>query len=135
MDQSTLVERQIADGGKVVEEIVRSGFPVQASFWARENDSDRWHLYLVSPTAEEPRAGYRRILPVVRKMPQPLWVEPSELTLIEPTEPLAKAVLQLQRSHPGKLPGRFTGRWFGWTNIEEGYVYAPVEAESSQTTK
>jgi hypothetical protein len=128
MDQTPLVARQIEDGAKLVEELARSGYPLQGAFWARKNDSDRWDLYFISPLleSEHPIEAYRQFSPVVRRM-QPMAVGLFDVQLIRPSDPVARDVLKLIRVLPWKLPGHFPGSQLGWHDIDQGYVYAPVE--------
>ena len=83
MDQVTLVDEQKKDGLKLAERLAQQGFEVTAAFWLRTSEDGQWFLYFASPVvdSEGKREAYRRVLPVIRQMPQPFWVDPFEVVV------------------------------------------------------
>jgi hypothetical protein len=122
--QASLVETQINDGQRLVEELVRDGFDVAAAFWLKAYDSD-WYLYVVSPVveAEGIANAYRRVNAVLRRMPAPFRVDPFDVKLVGPADKLAQAVLNAQRRSPSKTPVRSGGASLGDLSVEEAYLY------------
>ena len=136
MDQTPLVDEQIADGKRLLDRLREAGFPVTAAGWVRETERWRWHLYIVSPVVDEQGIGdaYLRIQMVVRQMPQPFSLGPFDIMAVEPHQPLAEAILDLQRRHPGRSWFHFGGSHIGVVEIEAVYLYPPV-AVADQTNR
>jgi hypothetical protein len=127
MDTETLVENLIVDGQKLVEELPLRGFEVAAAFWLKASEDGKWYFYVVSPAvdAEGIAKAYRRLHPLVRALPQPFFIDPLEIKLIGPSNPIARDVMANQ----GARRVRWTGKWLGNISIEEAYLY-PVPANT-----
>jgi hypothetical protein len=67
MDQTTLVERDIEEGRRLVQALDEEGFPVVAAFWYYIADEDVWRLIVASPIVADqgPRAAYSEIQRVI----------------------------------------------------------------------
>ncbi len=129
MDQVTLVREQIDDGQRLVEELLRQGFPVTAACWVKGSEDSQWYLYLVSPTVDDEgiTQAYGRVHPVVRQMQKKgCGIDPFEIKLISPTDSLAEAVANLQRRSSQKSPTRYGGSRLGELSIEGAYIYPPL---------
>jgi hypothetical protein len=129
MDQTTLVDEQIADGKRFLDWLGEAGFPVIAAGWVRESERWRWYLDIVSPVVEEQgiRNAYHRLNTLVREMPQPCSIGPLDLMVFGPDEPLAEALLDLQHRHPGRSYFHLGGSNLRGVEIEAVYLYPPVE--------
>lgn len=131
MATDTLVENLIDDGRKLVEELPHRGFEVSAAFWLQASENNKWYFYIVSPAVdtEGPVKAYRQLHPLVRAMPQPFWIDPLEIKLIGPNNPIAQDVLSaLRRTAPPRAcPIRWGGKYLGNVSVEEAYLY-PVSA-------
>jgi hypothetical protein len=131
MDQIPLVEEQIKDGQRLVEQLRQHDFPVTASFWARGSEDGQWSLYLVSPVVDEDgiRKAYRRLHPVFWGMPPPFSVEALQVTLLSPKEPVARAIAEIQRQSKGKRSPHYGygGARLGDLSIDGAYIYPPLE--------
>jgi hypothetical protein len=127
MDTNTLVENLIDDGRKLVEELPQHGFEVSAAFWLKASEDGKWYFYIVSPVVEAEGLvkAYRRLHPLVRKMPQPFWIDPLEIKLIGPTHPIAQDVLAILSRAPGPRvsPIRWGGQKLGNVSVEGAYLY------------
>jgi hypothetical protein len=129
MDTESLVEKRLADGQKLFEELVQRGFEVNAAFWIKPSATGKWRFYLVTPLvdAEGPAKAYLQLRPLLRGRPQPSWIEPAQVSLIGPSHPLAKDVLAYY-SRPEGLPFYplpWRGTYLGKTSIDEAYLYPP----------
>ena len=128
MDSHALVVNQLDDGRTLVEELPRRGFDVAAGFWLKPSETGKWSFYIVSPLVESasPREAYRQLAQHVRAMPQPFWISPLEIRLLDPSNPLARDVLEVTGQYPGvrapRLPWR--GYWLGNISVDEAYIYA-----------
>src|SRR5947209_20101459 len=103
MDTDTLVENLIDDGQKLVERLPQDGFEVTAAFWLKASEDDKWYFYIVSPVVDTEglAKAYRRLHPLVRAMSQPFWIDPLEIKLIGPSNPIAQDVLAIHSRAPG----------------------------------
>jgi hypothetical protein len=132
MDQVPLVADQIEGGRKLVELLADSGFPVAAACWVKEDKESRWYLFLVSPLVDEhgPREAYRRLIPLLEKQQEPLLVDPFEVKLIGPSEPLAKGIADAQRRVGRKVTPRYQDV-LGDVYVEAAYLYLPIGVKAS----
>src|SRR6266849_4081742 len=122
MDTDTLVENLIDDGQKLVEALPQLGFEVTAAFWLHASEDSKWYFYIVTPVvdAEGLAKAYRRLHPLVRKMPQPFWIDPLEIKLIGLSSPLARDLMAIHSrvSGPSVGPIRWGGKKLGHLTIE-----------------
>jgi hypothetical protein len=134
MDTDTLVDKQIDDGQKLVEELPRRGFEVTAAVWLKASEDGKWYFYIVSPAVDTEGIvkAYRRLHPLVRALPQPLWIDPLEIRLIGPSHPLAQDLMAIHGRVPGPrvCPIWWRGTRLGNVSIEGAYLY-PVPATTS----
>jgi hypothetical protein len=127
METESLVENLIDDGRKLVEELPLRGFEVNVAFWLKASENGKWYFYIVSPLvdAEGITKAYRLLHPLVRAMPQPFWIDPLEIRLIGPTNPIARDALTVQ-SRASALhfsPIRWDGQSLGNISVEAAYIY------------
>lgn len=127
MDTDTLVDNRLADGWKVVEELPQRGFEVTAAFWLQASVNGKWYFYVVSPLVETEgiAAAYGKLQPIIRAMPQPLWIDPLEINLIGPSNPIAR---DARAAHdrvvgPRAYPMRWNGKVLGNVSVEGAYLY------------
>jgi hypothetical protein len=134
MDQTPLVDEQIADGKRLLDRLAEAGFPVTVAAWVRETERWRWYLNIVSPVDEDQGIGstYRRIHALLRQMPQPFPLSTLDIMAVGPHKPLGEALIDLQRRHPGRSYFHFGGSHLGGVEIEAVYLYPPV-AVAKQT--
>lgn len=127
MDTDTLVKERIDDFGKLVKQLSQDGFEVMAAFWIKTTHDGRWRFYIVSPLVDTLglTQAYGRLFPLIRKMSPLLSIDPLEVRLIGPTEPLARDVLDAHKRVPGprEYPIRWRGTWLGGRGIEDAYFY------------
>ncbi len=134
MDTDPLVDNLIEDGRKLVEELPQRGFDVAAAFWIKNTEDGRWRYYVVSPVVDTAGViqAYRQLQPVIRAMPQPFGISPLEVTVIGPSDPIARDVLAAIQRTPGprSSPIRWGGIYLGNVSVEGAYLY-PVPAAAS----
>jgi hypothetical protein len=123
MDSDTLlVECLLGDGQKLVEKLPRRGFDVTTAFWIKPTADGQWYFYIVAPAVESEGIlqAYTRLIPLIRQMPQPFRIDPLEVKLIGPSEPLAQDVLAAHRRAPGPREGPFhwPDIWLGNMSVE-----------------
>jgi hypothetical protein len=126
MDQTPLVETLVEDGQRLVGRLRDEGVGVTAAFWAREDENGPWVLYLATALVGEDgatREAYGRVQQAYRQMPQPFWIQPLQIKVVGPSDPVTKDVLELQRRYPGKRPIRLGETHLGGLSFEEVYIY------------
>lgn len=132
MDTITLVSEMLNDGERLVKQLPLEGFPATAAFWIKPLEDDRWYFYIVSPLVESEGLvkAYRRLHPVIRQMPQPFRIDPLEVKLIGPSNPLARDALMAQERTPTPKgsPIRWNGNVLGNVAVEGAYLYPLVTA-------
>ena len=131
MDQGTLVSEQIADGRRLLQRLAEENVAVTAAGWVKESESGHWYLYIATSLVTDgvaTREAYGRIYAVMRQMPPPFWVEPSEVKAIAPSSPRAEAMAYLHTRYPGRDPIRYDGYRLGDVSVEGAYIYPPVPA-------
>lgn len=137
MDTNTLVNELVEDGKKIVEQLPRDGFEVTAAFWLKAAEDGEWYFYIASPVAEAERLSdaYRKLYSIIRRMPEPHWIDPLEVKLIGSSNPIAKDVLDIHKRFGGLnvCPIRWGGKELGNVRVEEALVYplpatAPVSS-------
>jgi hypothetical protein len=135
VDTTTLVSELIEDGKRTVEQLPQDGFPVTAAFWLKAAEDGEWYFYIVSPVAEQERLNeaYRQLYTLIRRMPEPKWIDPLEVKLIGPSSPMAKDVLAIHNRAPGPKNGpiHWGGRVLGNVSVEGAYLYPLPAMESS----
>jgi hypothetical protein len=132
MDTAALVEDQIEDGRKLIEQLVCDGFDVTVAFWVRfQFEEDGPWFYIVSETVDRDglHAAYRAVHESIQRIRAPWgpWISVSdvgELKLVGMNDPLAKQVLAFRDRYPSKY--RFRGANIGNQFVEELYIYPPV---------
>jgi hypothetical protein len=134
VDTTALVNDLIEDGRQIVEQLPQNGFEVMAAFWLKAAEDGLWYFYIVSPVAENERLNdaYGRLHTLIRRMPQPLSVDPLEVRLIEPSDPMAKDIFAIHSRAPGPKgrPIRWGGTQLGNVSIEGAYLY-PLSAAAT----
>lgn len=123
MDQGPLVSEQIDAGARLISEF-RKYKPVVAAFWLKASEDGQWFLYLASDKINDTNfdVAYGEVLRLTA-MSQDPWLDPFQVKVVGADDPVARAILELQRKYPGKNPTRYHGRPFGGLSVEEAYVY------------
>ncbi|HET6883670.1 MAG TPA: hypothetical protein VFI31_26185 [Pirellulales bacterium] len=125
MDQATLVEKHIDDGEKLLASLRSSGFDVTAAAWLKASEDGQWFFYIASAQVDRVglAAAYRTVYLTIQQT-QDLWVDPFEIKLIGPNNPIAKDILDILRRYPARIPTRYRGPRLGSIHIDEAYIYA-----------
>ncbi len=102
MDQASLVEHQIDDVPRLIDRLKGDAFPVKAAFWLFTSEADQWFLYLVSDVVDQTGTfeAYKIVYRSMRQLAD-LWINPFEVKLVGPDDPIARAVME-----PSSCPAR-----------------------------
>jgi hypothetical protein len=124
MDQATLVEHQIGDVPKLIDQLKRDSFDVKAAFWLYTSEADQWFLYLVSDVVGQvgTRESYKIVYGSMRRMAD-LWINPFEVNLVGPHHPIAKEVMDFQAGAHAPVPTRKRASRLVNIYIENAIIY------------
>ena len=124
MAQATLVSHQIDDGQKLVTQLAQDHFDVTAAGWVKTSEEGKWSLYIASKEVDDkgPAAAYRAVRTAIQHLPD-LWVDPFDVKLIGPTDPIAVDLVKVQRGHRSRIPARFRGPFLGGVSVDEAFIY------------
>jgi hypothetical protein len=129
VDKEPLVDTLVEDGRRLIERLVEEGIGVKAACWLYEAEEGKWFLSLATPLVGEDegtKEAYRRVLAVMRRMPEPFWIGTLDVKLISPQHPIARAVQDFHRRHTGPSPIHYDWTQFGGLSVEGVYVYPPA---------
>jgi hypothetical protein len=129
MDQGPLVSEQINAGARFLSEFQKYA-PIQTAFWLKESEEGAWYLYVVSDqiTDDNFDVAYGEVVRITGELRDP-WFDPFQVKVAGIDDPLAKAVLEIQKQYSGGIATRYRGRQLGNVNVEEIYVYPlPITA-------
>jgi hypothetical protein len=130
MDTAPLVDEQIEDGRRLIEQLVRDDFDVTLAFWVRfKSEADGPWFYIASKAVDQEglQAAYRSVHEAMQRRPAPRgpWISvssASELVLVGVNDATAKEVMALRDRFPGR--NRLRGATIGTPyRIEEVYIY------------
>jgi hypothetical protein len=127
MDTETLVENQIHDGQRLIDQLTRDEFKVLVAFWLKSSEAGTWQFYIASPSVDMDKLGqaYRKAYASLKRL-EGAGVTPSDLKLLNGTNPVAQDALRLRDRYSGRGPGRFHGMRLGNIATEEVYIYPPA---------
>jgi hypothetical protein len=131
MDQGPLVNEQIEAGAKLASEFAKYK-PLQAVFWLKASDDGEWFLYLVSDQIDDSNfdLAYREVVRLLGRGAR-TWLDTIQVKVTGINNPVAKDVLDILQSHPGKSAIRLRNRMLGGLSVDEAYVYAvPIAVPS-----
>lgn len=129
MDQNSLVEQQLRDGERIVEQLRHHGIEVAVACWVKATEDNRWFLYIASPIVDDRglHGAYRAVFDVMRGLPN-LWVDSLDVKLVSASHPIVQDALGIYRQYPALIPTRYAGLQLGGIGIEEAYIYPPATA-------
>ena len=124
MDQIALVENQIHDGQRLLDQLRADGIVVRAACWVKPAEDDWWSLYIASPARDEigPSAGYGRIIPVLHSLGD-VMIGTSDIKLVGENHPIVQDAAELLRRFPHSAPIQPPNSLFGGITVDEVYVY------------
>jgi hypothetical protein len=129
MDNELLVETRIDDGQRLIDQLVRDGFPVGAVMWLKATEESPWLLYIASPAVDldKPGDSYGKVYASLSKVPN-CSISLAEIKLINGTDPISRNAVALRdRRSRGKEPIRFKATRLGDLLVEEMYIYPRAE--------
>jgi hypothetical protein len=123
MDQNTLVAAEVDAGAELVARFDKY-MPVSVAFWLKPTENSPWSLYIASERMDDTTLdrGYGEVLRLAGEMQTP-YLDPFQVKLTRADDPLVRAVLDIHRRYPGRLPIRYGGTSLGGLSVDGVYVY------------
>jgi hypothetical protein len=126
MDQDALVTEQIQDGKRLTGQLRQDGFDVEGAFWLYDGEAGRWRLYIVTnETSKGTAAAYKTVQRTIYKL-QPIWLDPFEVTLTDPTDSRVAAIRDFHAKHPTTLATNVRRQYLGGVYFDNAYIYPPL---------
>ena len=121
MYKTVLVEQQIDDGRKLLEQLDAQRFPVSAALWYCWPETARWSLVIVSPIADTkgPNYGYTRIQKALGNA-ETTSLSLDDITLVGRQDP---EFIELRIAVGTPWPESVGGRARPARSFEDSYVY------------
>jgi hypothetical protein len=125
MDQAALVDRDMAEGRRVVQALDRAAFPVVAALWVFVPEENDWRLLIASPDVTKlgPRGAYEAIQQALLQatIDLPLY----RISAVPPEDPLVTELRIFAGTDAAPFLGGTTlrGTAVGDVYVEGAYVY------------
>jgi len=127
MDQTPLVIDEI-EAGKVLINRLNDRFSVNAACWLRDDEGGGLYLYIAIDGLTVPKTDlvYDEVIRIANEV-KDHYIDSSSVKIIDPTDTIAKAVMEIYQRFPGrKPPTRSNGYGFGVNGVAELYIYPPL---------
>jgi hypothetical protein len=101
MDSDTLVDNQIEEGQRLLALLREQGIVVRAACWVKSIDTDRWVLYIATPSVDEkgPLEAYRQLTPTLRSLDTG-WLTSSDVTLVGEKHLIVRDAVEILQRFP-----------------------------------
>ena len=128
MAEAKLVKDQAQEGQRLIQELMANQFDVTAACWLLDSERDDWKLFIVSKSIQNQGRGeaHRALQMAFERLPD-LWMDSSEVHLIEPTDRVAQEIAAIQQRRPVRLKDRHYVK-LGGLRSGEMHVY-PLAAQ------
>ncbi len=124
MDQKMLVDDQIDDGQRIIDQFLADGLDVSVAFWVKP-DERSWTLYIASPgfRDRERVEASRTVYDSASKVPD-LTIQPGlDIRVIDARDAIARDAVRLAGRKGKKGPIRYRGTRLGDFPIVRAYIY------------
>jgi hypothetical protein len=124
VDRAAVVAYRIDDGRRLLDRLIRDGLEVSAAFWMYTNDNERWGLYIATESVITIgiKNSYMIVVLAQKSMPE-LRIDSFEVTLLEPTRPLAAAMIDRLSAVPAGSDAWIEKVQLNGVYVEIAYVY------------
>lgn len=118
MVKKTLVSELIEDGARLLHELDKHNFPVEAMFWVELPDRDYWRLVIASPivATQGPKAAYSKVAEVLRGI-HAAGLDLAEISVFAPDSQQFRDLLAVAERSGGPVTGP------DWVVLSEAVVY------------
>lgn len=121
--KESLTDRMIAAGAELTRTLDRAHWPVVASLWLFEPESNQWRLILASPAVNEkgPLEAYRHVSDALRATTPKLSLD--AISVVSPEDPLIRVLMSAYQTG-FEIEGRRVFRSaINGHFVDDAYVY------------
>jgi hypothetical protein len=124
VDTITLVENQIEDGQKLLDQLTEEGFVLSVACWIKPIEDDRWSLLIATPAVDQTGllAAYHKVFATLRTLGE-VCITDSDIKLVGVKVPVVLDEIHVLRSLQGKTSILPRPLLIGGIPIEEVHVY------------
>ena len=125
MDTTVLVDRDIENGRRLIDDLDRSKFVLDGALWFYFAETGEWRLLLVSPLVDTigPKRCYTVIQSAIEDLPQDFRISLERISVISPKDNLVR-LLRIAISTGRKISTiRFTRNTINGVFIEDALIY------------
>jgi hypothetical protein len=125
MVKTSLVERDIQEGRKLVQSLDLAGLRINAALWLFIPESSEWRLTIATPLVDEkgPLHTYRRVHTALKSISPPLSISIQNIAAISPDDSLIQQLKGAVRTGRNLEGVRFTRNFIKNSYIEDAYLY------------
>jgi hypothetical protein len=125
MDKTTLVEKSINEGKRLIESLDKAGLIINAAMWFYLSDTSEWRLFLASPLVDKdgPKKAYSSIQAILESLSPPSEISLKEISVVSPSHQIIRLLKIAIHTGPGISGIRFTQNVINNTLIEDAYIY------------
>ena len=125
MVSPALVDTQIDDGERIIEQLDEDGFEVDSAFWIFKSDREKWDFVIATSLVAQigPKKSYDRLRSSLDKLPESIKSQMLEMSLVKPEDFIVTLLKKALRTSPGISRIRFTGNVINGTLIEDVLIY------------
>lgn len=121
--KEALTDAMIAAGADLMRSLDRAQWPVVASLWLFEAETNQWRLILASPavTEEGPLAAYRHVSHALRSSCSKLSLD--AVSVVAPTDSLVQVLRSAYRTDSGMEGRRVYRTAINGHFVDDAYLY------------
>lgn len=126
MVKTTLVEKDIEEGGRLLDALDKSKFRVKAALWFYLSDSDIWRIKIASRYFDDegPLKAYSRVQSVLAQLHPQIGITLNDISIISPKDDLIRNLRTAIKTTGSGIAGiRFTRNTVNNMFIEDAYIY------------
>jgi hypothetical protein len=134
MDTEVLVNDQIADGLRLLEQLIKDNFNVSVAFWVKTSEDGVWQFFLASPEggSDKITEAYRKVYYSLDFI-SPSSISNSDISIINDANAIARAAIEQRDRLPARIPTKYLGKRLGPLAIKEAYIYQKIESPLRQS--
>lgn len=125
MDKTTLVEKDIKDGERLIRALDEADFQVHSALWFYLPESDKWRFIIASPLIDKegPIKAYTCLRQKLANLSPSIGTSLKDISIVSPNDDLIKLLKVAISTGPGISGIRFTRNVINNVFIEDVYIY------------
>lgn len=133
MAEKILVDDQIDDGQRIIDQLLADGIDVTVAFWAR-SDEGSWDLYIASTgfNKRKPLEASRAFYDSVSKVKDLTILPWVDIRMIDEQDAIARDAIKIAERKGTKGPIRYRGRRLGDLGLSRAYIYPRPQIPARQ---